>query len=416
MMKEQIEINVKKLGTEVVGLIFLAVAMTAYYFQTVVGTYNTTVFAFSYKYGFISRGFMGTVLSLLDKVLPFDFMTYRGTQVLAVTMQVLFVTFLIIFFYMVLKRVSKDIHNGTLALIVIFAFIAFPYFVTFVNMGRLDSVMAVLSIIGVMTLLKRKHEWMTVVVAFVGMCIHQGYILMYLNIIMIILFSYIIDYWKEKKERYKYITFFVLIALECVVLFLYFNYLSQGNGENIYGEIYNTAKSLSADGAVHKQLIEHEILGINPISDEWPTHIFNFREIIIFTILVIPYVIWLFIFFKKTVTKADGIYNKLKYIAISLGWITILPDFLLKIDYGRWVFGVIFYYLTAILFYMARRDQIICKSFAEMMEALKKHKIIAVLLILYPLVLTPLGDVWITEISKQLTTLFFGIPKGAFIF
>ena len=40
------------------------------YYGKRVNKINTTMLAFSYKYGFISRGLIGTVYQFLDKVLP----------------------------------------------------------------------------------------------------------------------------------------------------------------------------------------------------------------------------------------------------------------------------------------------------------------------------------------------------------
>lgn len=37
-----------------------------------------TMMAFSYKYGFISRGLIGTIYQGLDKILPVNMMTYQA--------------------------------------------------------------------------------------------------------------------------------------------------------------------------------------------------------------------------------------------------------------------------------------------------------------------------------------------------
>ena len=48
------------------------------YFERTMEFYNTTLFALSYRYGFISRGLLGTMWELLDKITPMSLMNYRS--------------------------------------------------------------------------------------------------------------------------------------------------------------------------------------------------------------------------------------------------------------------------------------------------------------------------------------------------
>lgn len=85
--EEKLKLNQKKESTkriikmEMLFLCLYAVIHFVLNFQTVVGTYVTTMLAFSYRYGFISRGFQGTVLLILDKLLPFHILSYEGAMV-----------------------------------------------------------------------------------------------------------------------------------------------------------------------------------------------------------------------------------------------------------------------------------------------------------------------------------------------
>ena len=45
-------------------------------YQECMESYNTTILAFTYQYGFISRGFLGTLYLLLDKLLPLNIMKF----------------------------------------------------------------------------------------------------------------------------------------------------------------------------------------------------------------------------------------------------------------------------------------------------------------------------------------------------
>ena len=48
-----------------------------YFFAGTTSNINTTMLAFNYKYGFISRGLLGTIYSVLDAILPWNLYTYR---------------------------------------------------------------------------------------------------------------------------------------------------------------------------------------------------------------------------------------------------------------------------------------------------------------------------------------------------
>lgn len=405
----------KKIRRQTVILGLYALVMTIAYFQTVVGTYNTTVLAFSYRYGFLSRGFVGTCYQILDKLLPWDLYTYRWTQAFSFGLHLVFVLTLLFFFYTCLKKGNERLNHGMIACIFIFATFSFPEYVTFENMGRIDAVMAVLTILSVYLLLRERWEWLIIPISAIGICVHQGYALMFLSVPLVFLAVKVLE--NKNNTRKKYLWIFFLTCIISGILFMYFNYFSHTGGREIYEQVYKVAEAISADGAVHKQLIEHEILGLDPVADEWATHLFNFREILIFTIMMLPYLYLLIRFFSRCIKKAPTMKEKIKYmIMAAAGPVMIFPDFAFKIDYGRWVFCLIFYYAVVVLGMLARGDEALCDSFCHITGKVRKYPAIGIFLLLYPMLLTPLGDIWITELSKKITEVLLGVPQGAMIF
>lgn len=312
-------------------------------------------------------------------------------------------------------RSDKSLNHGMIACMFVLGTFAFPEYLTFVNMGRVDSVMAVLTMIGVWLLMKGKWEWLVIPISALGVCVHQGYVLMFAGVLWVILLTKVID--KPQNEKTKYILILAISILICGILFLYFNYFSHSGGMEVYDQIYKLAASISGDGTVHKQLIEHEVLGIDPAADEWSTHIFNFRETVIFVALTLPYWLTAFIFFFRCIKQAGNFWKRVKYLVIALGpFFMLLPDFLLKIDYGRWMFCMVFEYFILIFALLVSGDNIIIYNFHKTAQGLKKHPIVCGIMLLYPLVLTPMGDIWITKWSKIITSIVMGIPEGAMIF
>ena len=56
---------------------FFAAACWLRYFDHTINPQDTTAFAFSYRYGFISRGFMGSLLELAGDLTGRDLMNYE---------------------------------------------------------------------------------------------------------------------------------------------------------------------------------------------------------------------------------------------------------------------------------------------------------------------------------------------------
>jgi hypothetical protein len=60
------------------------------YFEHIISQYNTTLFALSYKYGFISRGMIGTIWLGLDALLPVNLMSYDAVYWFTVLMTLVY--------------------------------------------------------------------------------------------------------------------------------------------------------------------------------------------------------------------------------------------------------------------------------------------------------------------------------------
>ena len=380
-----------------IPLMAYACLLSVRYYEGIVNCLNTTTFAFSYGYGFKARAFMGTVLRVLNKISPWDLMTYRGIVLFSVLLDVIFVVLLFVLFYHILKKSDSNNRIMLCALFFIFSTFAFPHFLTEENLGRTDICLCIMTIIGLLFLLYSRFEWVIVVISAMCVCIHQGYVLMFFNVFLAILFARAID----GKKRKKSIAIMVISIVICAVLFIYLNFLSHNNGHEIYDEIYSLASSLAHDGAVHRELMMHEVLGENPFTDEWKYHVFNFKEAGLLLVLFSPYFVIAIRFFYKCIKEAQGIY-KLKYLAIALGSFTLLPDFIVKIDYGRWVFALLFYYFTVIPYFVATKDEIIVNNLNKVKAYFASHKIFAVALLIYPVFFTPLGDWKMTEVTVSI--------------
>jgi hypothetical protein len=128
-------------------------------------------------------------------------------------------------------------------------------------------------------------------------------------------------------------------------------------------------------------------------------------EFPVFFALMLPYLIPAFRFFRNVLREAQG-KEKLKYLAVAFGAATILPDLIVKIDYGRWMFSIIFYYFIIIAMLLAMGDPLIRKHFDAIVDEMKKKPYLVAVLLGYPILFTPLEDVNICDMTRMIVDHF----------
>lgn len=379
--------------------IIFALALFIQFYSGEVNGINATMFAFSYKYGFISRGFVGTIFQVLDKILPFNLMNYQGTLLFVQVATALFYLVLFLYFVLCAQRTKEAVGNPAKYVMIFFTIFAVPMFCNVHNFGRLDIFCVMLSLLSVMLLIVERAQWLCVLFSAVSVMIHQGNVFMFLNIILALLIYRMLT--SKGKERKKYALIFAGSFLSASILFLWFELFSHFQGDNIYEELVLCAQSLCLDGAFHSDVIDHEILGVDLTVKEWSYHKENFVQFPIFFLFMLPYIILTVSFFKNVIKAAETKVEKWKYVIVAIGAGTIVPDLLLKVDYGRWMFSIICYYAVVILALLAMGDRHVCQQMSELEGRLREKGSVTLILLMYPILLQPLMDISICEVVRQ---------------
>ena len=386
-------------------MIMLSVVNLALFAVTcrgMVRSYNTTMLALSYEYGFTSRSLLGTLYHLLDAVLPLDLIDYRAVVATAYVATILFVLFVEYFLYRCLRCCEGEMvkYGEYLALILSLCLVStfsFPY-----NFFRVDIFMILVSLLGVLCLVKERAQWLVVPLSALGVMFHQGYVFMYFNLILVLLFYRALSWWKEdRRKARRYGLLFALSFLVGSALFLWFEFFSRSNGAAFFDTIKSEAEKLSYDGIYHSTLLYHEVLGIDLASTEEEFSRVNAVQILMCGIVCLPMLVFGVRFFAGLIKKAKGASEKWKYLAVALGAATILPDFLLKIDYGRWMAAVVVYYVGIVLALLTMKDPIMETQVRESGESLIRRPGIALWLMIV-LLLLPFLDVNIDPFFRHL--------------
>ena len=375
---------------------FSAVLFLCYYNKDV-NAINGTMLAFSYKYGFISRGLIGTIYQLLDRVLAADMMNYAAMRRYTQVITGIYYLILFIFYGFCLRKCENESQRKTKYLIVFFTVFAIPMFCAFENFGRLDIYMVMLSLLGAILIIQEKFEFLLVPISAIGVMVHQGYVFMFLNVILILLIYKTLTY--HGKKRIKYGVLFLACFGVASGLFLWFEFFSHMNGENIYAEIVARAESICKDGYIHGDVIDHEILGIDLADREWEYHLQNFVELPIFIMFMSPFLVYAVKFFVRLIKNTDNIEDKIKYVFVSIGALTIVPNFILKVDYGRWMFAIVCYYFVVILALLAMKDKHVERELFAVVNGMKEKYLCASISIGYLVLFQPFLAVPICELT-----------------
>ena len=366
----------RKIKEFVLVEILLGALLFLRYYEAWVHRINGTMMAFSYKYGFISRGLIGTIYQGLDKILPVNMMTYQACVGYTLVITLLFYATVLGLFVLCLKRARAEYLDVMRYLMLFLTIFTVPMFASHYNFGRLDIYCVFLSLLGAMLLIQGKAEWL-----------------------LIPIYKILST---EGKERKKYITIFALSLLVACILFFWFELFSHANGDGIYEEIVANAKKLCKNGKIHQDVVDKEILGIDLTGREVKYHRMNAVQFPIFILLMLPYILLMVRFFKGLIAQAAEKKDKIKYIFVAIGAGTILPDLLLKVDFGRWMYAIIAYYCVVLLALFAMGDEAVGRQFVLAVECIKKHGFAALVMLLYPLIFQPLWDVAICSVVAKL--------------
>lgn len=334
--------------------VVLVVAMTNYHAR--IRAYNTTMLALSYQYGFKSRSLLGTIYHILNWILPWDIMHYQYVLLFADVVMVLFVGFLVFFNRKLLELCEEKYMKILMIVEMFFTVTTTATFCAESNFLRVDIFMIWMSLIAAYLLLVEKNEWLVIPISALGVMFHQGYVFMYFNIILVLL----LYKWYMTRKK-KYIVYFVISFVLASSLFLWFEFFSRSNGAMIYDQVAKEATDLSYQG-YHPTLLDHEILGIDLSDSEENFARMNRVQLPVFLIATVPYLIILLYILCKCIRDGNTKMEKLKYFILLCGAGTMLPDFLLKVDYGRWIMAVIAYYSVILCALIVLQDKILCQN------------------------------------------------------
>ena len=404
----------RKLRTNFILLLgFFSFVLFCYSYGGKVTSYNTTLYAFSYRYGFISRAFIGTLYQGLGSIFGFDMLHYDSALKFTQIITGIFFLDMFLFFMFIFKWTKMEYLKYTELLIILMTLLTVPMFSSKYNFGRVDIYMFGFSLLGAIIITSKRCEWLLIPIVAASCMVHQGYVFMYFNIILVLLIYRFFSAGTDRKERRHYGLLFILCFITGSALFLYFEFFSRTNGDAIANEIIRNASAVSYHGDYHKTLIDHEILNVDLADAEKGFHLENFIQAPFFLILVSPF-LWLWYRFAKEVFKrTETTEEKIKYFFVLFGFLTLVPNYALKVDYARWTFAAATYFLVVTLALIAIEDKVVTESLFAVRQLQAGHPWL-VLIIPYLIILVPFWDVYFDQVLKNLGDWVIVLLDGRF--
>lgn len=335
-----------------------------------IDTYIATQYLTSYDLGFISRGFIGSLISLL-----FDKISTLHIHFI-VTICNLFLIFIATYF-VTKVYVSVEKKLKFIIFCIVLFFCINPAGITFLfnqkNFGRLELFSIIIMLVSVIIIMKRsKLVYIVPILCAVSILIYHTAIFMYLPIIFALLF-YIGK--KENNKRYMWV-FIVSFTLSCL-LFIYMQCLGKITLYSLDETISRLSENsffMPSDEYLSAEYYMKVSGHLELMNMRIPTILYR---LIISLVIYIPIIYFIYYVYIKSYKNANR-KQKIAYLAILINVLTIIPVFIFAVDYGRWISAIFITQIVLILSLVYMKDDLILDALESLQAKLLDKKYIVI--------------------------------------
>ncbi|MDE6362775.1 MAG: hypothetical protein K2L86_00665 [Lachnospiraceae bacterium] len=378
-------------------LILIMLVQAIRYFPFKFGGWNQVQLSFSYEYGFIQRGFLGTLLNLTSKIfhIPWGYMRYVHAFLTMGTFTLLILW--IAYKTLGMERLDAEARRFLTGLALVF-FMGPGWSTNYSNFALMELWLPILSILGMYLLLKGKMLWCIPVIAVVCELIHTGYVFLYFNlIIMVFVYKILLDnhvgtesadnrrFVTQHSHTKMYVFYGIVTFVLTSVLFLYMMFAATAReGITIEYVIERTAEFMHKpieEIETQRELIQGYLFrdggfsGIAlDIKDYW-------LLLIVMLVMFSPFIYEVYYYWKLVVREA-GKQGKF-YALIPSGIVTVIPMYIMHCDYGRWTYAVFFYEFACIWLLNMTCDRAVKTATSKMMERIDANRTYYLVLLFY---------------------------------
>lgn len=303
----------------------------------------------SYKYGFIRRGFLGSVVLLISLI--FNINIIKGISLVQFAGEILFCISLILIFEFLLKQCKTQKQENIVILLLSVFIQMFGFRFYLYDWGEPDVYMISLTMLAVLFILKEKHIFAVVPICCIGEMIHEGYALMFFPIVFALLFY---SFWLETdtaKKRKKFIAL-SLALLATASLFFYFYFISKPISKYTSNAVLEEMQNHC--GETLSQLLKDNVKYIWFGADTYslplwengkPTvEFFNRIYCIICAVITcLPSFLFIIIVWISRIKNYKEKKNILSELVCFFSVFTVIPLIIVHADTARWISDFVLY-------------------------------------------------------------------------
>ncbi|MBR1797494.1 MAG: hypothetical protein IJ757_05750 [Clostridiales bacterium] len=373
---------------------------------------NADVFAINYRNGVLPRGFIGWLYDILCSA--FGNRLYNYLTVLILCTISYFIYLAILWKYS--KKMIRALEGSDYAkaFIITVSPMFIKMFLSEGNFGRTDMFLLLLSIGAGYAIMKQHGLVLAVVFPVIAVLIHEGYVLTFYNVVIACFIYRIVT--SEGRKRTINIFWLGVSLILVAVSFLWVYLLCRVYvpiSQEYYDSIYYSAEFLSApDSHAHYGFLMYVLFGMDLYQYEDTFRIIGSAELPLFFILSAPFTIKLVSFFRSLYRESS---NKKLVVLLSLGSLTLLPDFILKCDYGRWVFALYSYYIVLLVLFIISNNTVVKKVFREQLSIVYKSSWRGLFYAMYFMLFLPFQCTHVSDITEDVIFLVKDIFLGRYI-
>jgi hypothetical protein len=329
---------------EVLLLLITMLGVTRWWIPPVWGfenMYGASHWALSYDYGLVRRGLIGAIVKLWMPI-----MTIEDVRLIALVVYCIFLAFLLIIFYFILRYKDK---GGRLFRIILL-FVATPATLSLCvrDLGRFDLFLTMIACCCLTLLSLKKHLWLIPVLMVTAMFIHESFLISYApTIAAALIFVYL---WETKDKRILLTTVVATISLAGAFLIL-FKFGNPSPGYEDFSRLIQSRATFTITELSMREcyygIRDHVSLASSSLFDKGSIANFFMALMILSPIILILVNLW------THALKNCGAHRmacKLFFIA-TLSGLILVP---IATDYGRWLSAVIFCNFFAIFFLLSK--------------------------------------------------------------
>jgi len=333
--------------------------------------WNETTLSFGYQYGFIQRGFLGTVIYFVSQVSHAPNTTIINIFQFFTVFTMVVVSLVILFWSISKMQKTKESKYFvyTFASMVFVLGIGWDTWFSYNLFAHTDVWLILLTIFSSFCILKKKYIPSLLLVV-ICLLIHQAYVFMYLNVLIC---AFLLLALKEKSN--KPLKWLGIMLLLCSALFVYLQFFSKAKSGITYEIVRENAISYSGQPYIDIWESQTKTYLFREADTQSATQGWQlFRNYFYMELFfAIPFLVEFIKYWHRIIKATDDKLRRTAYIIAPWGVLTAVPLFAMHTDFGRWMFAVYFYEIALICLVNSIDDANVSKVNVETIEYIKKN-------------------------------------------